>query len=199
MRNYFIRWRHSKGYGVHSPFAYRFVTDVLRPGPYQYYSYWEAEALLEGNECNDYKFQKLVRFVIRLAIFLKVKEIKGLGKTRRLAEICSLALNLSNTSFTSSVKHSPNNKYISGDSQFSERPLNTGKSLVIVKGTADFNFLKDCLKNNSSILALNPDNNMRNFMKSPLERGLLLEDRNMMILIPRDEMAYIAYDIRIKV
>jgi len=28
--DYFVRWRHGRGFGIHSPFAYRFVTEVLR-------------------------------------------------------------------------------------------------------------------------------------------------------------------------
>ncbi len=36
----YLRWRHGKGYGIHSPFAYRFITEVLRlPKLYGYYSY----------------------------------------------------------------------------------------------------------------------------------------------------------------
>lgn len=32
------RLRHSRGFGIHSPFAYRFITEVLNQ-PYAYYSY----------------------------------------------------------------------------------------------------------------------------------------------------------------
>lgn len=36
----FRRWRHSRGFGVHSPFAFRFITEVLcLPEIYGYYSY----------------------------------------------------------------------------------------------------------------------------------------------------------------
>lgn len=34
------RWRHGRGFGVHSPYAYRFVTEVLNPQRnYGYYAY----------------------------------------------------------------------------------------------------------------------------------------------------------------
>lgn len=36
----FNRWRHSRGFGIHSPFAFRFVTEVLcLPKEYGYYAY----------------------------------------------------------------------------------------------------------------------------------------------------------------
>lgn len=37
------RRRHSRGFGIHSPFAYRFITEVLcLPGEYGYYAYAAA-------------------------------------------------------------------------------------------------------------------------------------------------------------
>lgn len=36
-------WRHSRGFGIHSPFAYRFITEVLcLSGGYGYYAYSSA-------------------------------------------------------------------------------------------------------------------------------------------------------------
>lgn len=36
----FRNWRHKRGFGIHSPFAFRFITEVLcLPSPYGYYSY----------------------------------------------------------------------------------------------------------------------------------------------------------------
>ncbi|MBO4978368.1 MAG: hypothetical protein J6C67_06635 [Muribaculaceae bacterium] len=36
--SWFRRLRHSRGFGIHSPFAYRFITHTLRQ-PYAYYAY----------------------------------------------------------------------------------------------------------------------------------------------------------------
>lgn len=65
------RWRHSRGYGVHSPFAYRIVKQALFPKRgYAWYGY----ALIEGNE-NEYitiSERRRARMLLRLAAFLDI-------------------------------------------------------------------------------------------------------------------------------
>ncbi len=42
--NRFRRWRRTKGYGIHSPYAFRFVREVIRSSnDYGYYAYAEIE------------------------------------------------------------------------------------------------------------------------------------------------------------
>ena len=45
------------------------------------------------------------------------------------------------------------------------------------------------------IFAVNPSSEIRKFMEKPLEKGLLLNDKNEIILIPREEMEYLNYPI----
>lgn len=60
------RWRHSRGYGVHSPYAFRLVTDVFRSKRgYAYYGYHELE-----NKLHEYvppQLRKQLRRLFRLA------------------------------------------------------------------------------------------------------------------------------------
>lgn len=47
--NRYKRWRHGHGFGVHSPYAYRLVRDVLRPGRgYAYYAYADIDHMLNS-------------------------------------------------------------------------------------------------------------------------------------------------------
>lgn len=60
------RLRHGRGFGIHSPFAFRFITEVLN-GPYAYYAYPSIERLsasLTGVSADELKalFRVLVYF-----------------------------------------------------------------------------------------------------------------------------------------
>lgn len=59
------RFRTSRGFGVHSPFAYALVTDALRPG--SGYAYYVSAALPDED----------TRLVYRLAAHLGAGEVKG--------------------------------------------------------------------------------------------------------------------------
>ena len=44
------RWRHTRGYGVHSPYAYSVVKEVVRPGRrYAYYGYDDIDNAIDSN------------------------------------------------------------------------------------------------------------------------------------------------------
>ncbi len=50
--NKFKRWRSSKGFGVHSPYAFRLVRDVLQTSrSYSYYAYEDIDAMLRRTHC----------------------------------------------------------------------------------------------------------------------------------------------------
>lgn len=57
----FSRYRHGKGFGIHSPFAYRFITEVLRQRCH-YYAYDELKDRRE-------------RLVLRLTAYFRPKTV----------------------------------------------------------------------------------------------------------------------------
>lgn len=173
------RWRHSRGYGVHSPFAYKFVTDVLRPGPYGYYSYHDIEPNLKGMEIHDYKLIRKIKFVIRLANLLKSRRIISACGSR-LGEVASLALRLP------SVEGGKENQIFSP------------RDLYLIEKTTEVPILNDAIEKGASILALNPTKSIRSILERKLPYGLLLAGSHSVILIPRPEMAYTSYLISIK-
>lgn len=75
------RWQracHVRGHGVHSPFAYRMVTDVIRPRPiYGYYGYHDIDSAVEGAH-REFQTPRggvdaaaFARLVLRLAVALR--------------------------------------------------------------------------------------------------------------------------------
>ena len=62
------RWRHTRGFGVHSPIAYRIITEALylRP-PYAYYA--EALPALEGDSADESRWgRRIYRLTVLLAM-----------------------------------------------------------------------------------------------------------------------------------
>lgn len=64
MFEWYKRWRHSRGYGVHSPSAYRLVMEVIRPSTlYAYYAYPLLHSLA-GGEYSARELKLLYRVLV---------------------------------------------------------------------------------------------------------------------------------------
>lgn len=177
----YLRWRHSRGFGVHSPYAYRFITNVLRPGPYIYYSYHEVDRWLQGPEKCNHKFERFVLFTIRLAIFLKSKRILVLNSKSRLSEVTAAALKLPCVVIRSRNKVN-----------FKE-----GDLLIIDKSDCNNSLLDRAIKEYVAVFAISPGPETREFLETPVPKGLLLNGKDRMILIPRQEMEYVSYNLNL--
>lgn len=89
-----VRWPRSHGFGVQSPFAYRFVTDVVREA-YPYYAYGELAEKYKTDRCS----LPFLQFLLRLSNFrqgrywvsnnLKSVELAYLRAGCRKAELLS--------------------------------------------------------------------------------------------------------------
>lgn len=181
----YIRWRHSKGFGVHSPYAYRFVTDVLRPGHYRYYSYQEVDKFLQGKEIQDFRLIKLIRFTIRMVIFLHSERIVVIGNNGRFAQIAARALHLK---YKDLSKGNPS-ELKEGD-------------LLILAGTGENKTsieisVKNAVNHKVPVFALNPTPFTKEILEKPLQKGLLLNGGNRILMVPREEMEYVSYDINL--
>lgn len=184
--NFYLRWRHSKGFGVHSPYAYRFVTDVLCPGPCGYYSYWEVDRQLKGGEVFDHRLVRFAKFLIRVMVFLEAKRIIATGEPSpkglwglRATEIAAKSLGLD------FIRIKP---YIHYDFQ-------EGDFLVAGGEVSDLTVISEALEDKVPVMSLNPDEKTRQLMETPIERGVLFNDPHILLLIPRHSMAYLSYSI----
>lgn len=76
------RFRHRKGYGVHSPFAFNFLTGVVYEKG-EYYAYQELDALYgQKNKCGTNHKMKCLKFLFRLANYVHPKSICIYGSVR---------------------------------------------------------------------------------------------------------------------
>ena len=66
---------------------------------------------------------------------------------------------------------------------------------VIGSSLKDKDSLSKAIETGVPVLSLNPDSKLSEFLVTPLANGLLLEDKDKILLIPRKEMNYVAYDI----
>ncbi len=72
LKEYINRWRHTRGYGVHSPLAFRIVKDCIMPDSrYGFYS----DAYLDFEYHEDRKGLRNARMAIRLVNLLRPKRI----------------------------------------------------------------------------------------------------------------------------
>lgn len=176
--NRYLSWRHSKGYGVHSHYAYRFIMDVLHPGPYRFYSYDEIGEFLEPHEIHKPSLIRLTHFTIRLVSFLKIKRIISAGQDLRFAELAAKALKISYLEIN----------------DINDFKFEKGSLLILSR----LSFSNLDLRNDIPLFALNPSPIIRKILETPISNGLLLNDKKKMILIPRKEMEYVRYDINLK-
>lgn len=66
-------WRHSKGFGIHSPFAYRFITEVVRQHlPYYGYA--------------DISSDRRLRLLYRLIVYFRPRRVKIVSSQPTLLE-----------------------------------------------------------------------------------------------------------------
>ncbi len=91
--DWYKRWRHGHGFGVHSPFAYRMVREVLRPSrATAYYAYGELSSA--RRRCGSTLSKAEVELIYRILIALRPATVAISADSSRelLAEVVCRAL-----------------------------------------------------------------------------------------------------------
>lgn len=69
------RWRHTRGFGVHSPFAYRMVKSVIRPARgYAFYGYEDIETAAHGEHAG-WRVEREAKMLHRLLVELSPESL----------------------------------------------------------------------------------------------------------------------------
>ena len=171
------RKRHSRGFGIHSPYAFQFVNDVIRPKDYGYYAYdlIDDNASLKGNEAREAKW------FVRLFVFLNTHRVLITGSYPEAATIAAKSLG---KKFVILKPGKP-------------KEFKTGDILIISSQDCNSELIDKAEKTLTPILALHAGPRLNETLCRPLEKGLLLRGRKKILLIPREEMDYVSYEINL--
>lgn len=171
----YIRLRHSRGHGVHSPFAFRLINDVFLPGNYGYYAYARIEKTCRKNSDTADR----MKFIFRLMLFLNSRQLICDGENdalRVVAQSCGIKA-----------------VFLKNNSVF-ER-MQPGDLWILDNKDIDPSLVAKAIDSGVNILAYQPQAEIRSLLESPLSTGLLMTGKCSVLLIPREEMAYTNYTV----
>ena len=177
----YLRWRHSHGFGVHSPYAYQLVTTVIRPGDYGYYGYDRIDRLfLSPKHESGNKLRKDLYLLLRLIVNADVKRLIVFPEMQSYYKTVAKCAGISCET------------YISGK----EKKYGQGDLLCISGEFSDCQAMESIESNNVAVIAFDPSKELREILEQPKERGLLFTGKRIIIRIPRKEMAFAAYSMK---
>lgn len=167
-------WRHSRGYGIHSPFAYSLVREAINPGRgYGWYGYEAIDvAMHSGLSQRDWIEARLL---LRTGAFLDAdiysdKPLAGLMKTAADA--------------LSGMKFKANADAIA----------NLQRNKLYVAFSPDG--IEEKLANGEAVIAFRPSAQVREKVMSFSGRGLLLYGKKGVLAVPNQSMAFTCYEMR---
>lgn len=171
------RWRHTRGYGVHSPFAYGLIKNVLRPGRgYAYYAYHDIEAVAQNTGGIEVAAQACMLF--RLITWLGVRSVwmgRDVPVPYRQAAKCAGS--------KMRIESNPGN-------------IDHCQLLTASVGRVDSDVMVRHLQTPGNILAVSgADARLIDVLAEKLPRGLILRGKHNALFINRDAMQKVSYSV----
>lgn len=172
------RWRHTHGFGVHSPFAYDLVKNVVKPGRrYAWYGYADIEAAAAAERLPR-TAEKEARMFLRLLCRLQPESLflpKGISQAfHAAARAASSKMRIERL-----PKRAAECRMIASHGEFIpldvlRKHLQTPGNVVVLRGY--------------------PEGWERSLFES-LPDGLMIQSRRNLFIISREEMRKISYDM----
>lgn len=177
------RWRHSKGFGVHSPFAYNLVKMAINPASgYSYYGYHDIDTACSrlGKGAGYRRIWQDARLLFRIANQLRCCRLlfhapcpdvwKSVGKALAIPAI--------------SVKDGKSHATSTGD-------------ILLLRGVfTPQGELSRILKTGVPIMAVDPSEEVSEELMRFHDDGLLLHGKRIVIAIPNPDMRFTSYSMR---
>lgn len=174
MFGWYKRWRHSRGYGVHSPYAYKIVTEVLQsPRGYAYYGY---EILGEGNSFCNHKF---LRRLLRLAAYCDVGS-------------AYIAKDKKNQCIVNALQAANSDMKIIRESGF----IRDARLIILRGGETEMELLEEQVDRPGKILyIIDAPQGLADTLFDSIEEGVMFYSRRNILLISRAGMQKVKYSI----
>lgn len=178
----YLRWRHSRGFGVHSPFAYNFVKTAINPGRrYGYYGYYDIDVALMSHDSGQYpRLRKDARLLLRM--------LATLG-TRRLLMHAPVQPALRTAAEAAGAECVQLAKEKLPDAE-------PGDMLLAIGDSADADTAAKALRAGTTVVAFDPSPAIAQSLSGFRQKGLLLEGTRIMAAIPNPDMAFVSYTIK---
>lgn len=176
----YVRWRHSRGYGVHSPFAYNLVKMAVKPGDYGFYGYEDIDNAIQSPGFKGYhRVRKDARLLLRLLVCLGCSRLvlpEGLPALKAAAD-------------GADIRHAVFRKK-------SVPAPRKGDFLVSTEGVTGQDILSTYLDAGVPVMAIEPDPETARLLYKACKKGLIFHGTRLIVAIPRQEMAFVAYTMK---
>lgn len=179
----YMRWRHSKGYGVHSPFAYNLLKLALHPGrDYAYYGYYDIDKALAAERKDGYpRLRSDARLALRVMATLHSRRLLSCPRRHDAFKAVADALRIPCPSFKEKNIPLPQ----PGDFLLLRNDLHPAGEVAarLAAGTP--------------VMAIDPSPALRNAMLAFNGNGLSIIGKRIIIAIPNPDMAFVSYEMNL--
>lgn len=177
--NSYLRWRHSLGFGVHSPFAYNLVKTAVSPGDYGYYGYdLIDDVLLSPDTEQSRHIKKDARLLLRLLV--------ALGSNR-------LFLSHSSAAAFHAAAEGAGVKCLPLSSR-KESPQK-GDFVLIEGNSCDVGSVSKLLKEGVAVMAIGSPSQLTDCIENGISHGVVLTGTRIVLGVPREEMALVKHSM----
>lgn len=182
----YLRWRHRKGFGVHSPFAYNLVTTAINPGVYGYYGYDAIDRLLLSSRERGGALRADARLLLRLLIHLGCRRLLLAAAAPALTKAVMAAAAKAAGASTALFKEGRIPKATNGDFL-----LIDGQETLMTNDE-----LRERLNAGTPVMIAEPTPGQNAMLYASCQRGVIFEGTRLTVAIPREEMAFVAYTMQ---
>ncbi len=182
----YLRWRHRRGFGVHSPFAYDIVTTAINPGSYGYYGYEEIDRILLSAAEYGGALRKDAKLLLRLLIHLR---------SRRLL-LPSSAPGLTKSVMTAAAKAAGVASHIFKEGK---APKASPGDFLLFNGHTTLmttDELRDRLQLGTAMMITDPTPGQIAWLYDSSRNGVIFEGTRLILAIPHPDMAFVAYTMQ---